>query len=56
MNGFYGEVYKAEDGYRFRIKAANNEIVASGESYQHKTDAISIVELLTGEDAREVDE
>lgn len=27
------EVYKAKDGYRIRLKAANGEPVASGEAY-----------------------
>jgi len=31
-------VYKAEDGYRWRARAANGEIVSeSGEAYQHKS-------------------
>jgi uncharacterized protein YegP (UPF0339 family) len=31
-------VYKAEDGYRWRARAADGEIVSeSGEAYQHKS-------------------
>jgi uncharacterized protein YegP (UPF0339 family) len=31
-------IYKAEDGYRWRARAANGEIVSeSGEAYQHKS-------------------
>jgi uncharacterized protein YegP (UPF0339 family) len=31
-------VYKAEDGYRWRARAANGEIVSeSGEAYRHKS-------------------
>lgn len=30
------EVYQAADGYRFRLKAANGEIVASGQAYSSK--------------------
>ena len=27
------EVYEAKDGFRFRLKAGNGEIVATGEAY-----------------------
>ena len=34
------EIYKDQRGeYRFRLKARNGEIVASGESYKTKADA-----------------
>lgn len=33
------EVYKAKDGYRWRLKAANSEIVATGESYPTRAGA-----------------
>ena len=35
------EVYKASDGWRFRVKSkGNNEIVAQSEGYQRKVDAV----------------
>ncbi|HEX8304663.1 MAG TPA: DUF1508 domain-containing protein [Jatrophihabitans sp.] len=33
------EVYKSGDQYRFRLKASNGEIVASGEAYKTKAGA-----------------
>ena len=30
------EIYQAKDGFRFRLKAGNGEIVATGESYPTK--------------------
>ena len=33
------EVYKSGDQYRFRLKASNGEIVASGEAYTTRADA-----------------
>jgi len=33
------EVFKADDGWRFRVKGANGEIQASGESYTSHADA-----------------
>ena len=33
------EIYKSGDQYRFRLKAANGEIVATGESYSTKQGA-----------------
>lgn len=37
----YAEVYQSEDGWRFRIKGANHEIMATGESYTTKASAIT---------------
>lgn len=34
------EVYEAKDGFRWRLKAGNGEIVATGESYPTKAGAI----------------
>ena len=51
---FYGEVYEGPDGWRFRIKAMNHEIVATGESYENREDAVFIVEKLTGQPARDI--
>lgn len=33
------EVYEAGDGWRFRLKASNGEIVATGEAYTSKAGA-----------------
>ena len=30
------EIYKAKDGWRFRFKGANGEIITGGESYMTK--------------------
>lgn len=30
------EIYKAKDGYRWRLKAANGEIIGGSESYTRK--------------------
>lgn len=33
------QIYVGEDGdYRYRIRAANNEVIASGEGYEHPQD------------------
>lgn len=32
------EVYLSVDGWRFRVKAANGEIIATGEAYDDKRD------------------
>lgn len=40
------EIYKAADGWRWRLKAANGEIVASGESYKNKGDCVTCVETI----------
>jgi len=34
------EVYKARDGWRWRLVAANGRIVATGEAHTRKADAI----------------
>lgn len=34
------EVYKARDGWRWRLKAVNGRIVAVGEAYTRERDAI----------------
>lgn len=40
MTGPRFEVYKARDGWRWRLVAANGRIVATGEAHTRKTDAI----------------
>lgn len=37
-------MYRAEDGFRWRILAGNNETIASGEAYEHKADIVSMLE------------
>jgi len=40
------EVYRSKKQYRWRLRADNNEIVASGESYRKKVDVFSAIDLL----------
>lgn len=41
------EVYKAKDGHRWRLKAANGKVIAeSGEAYSKKPNAQRIQDLL----------
>jgi len=48
--GFSGEVYQDDIGeFRFRIRARNGEIIATGEGYKHKVDLVDIVTRLLGE-------
>ena len=46
------EVYPAADGYRWRLKAANGKIVAIGEAYWRKADAVrsarAVLTAITG--------
>ena len=34
------EIYKSKNGYRWRLKAGNGEVVATGEEYSSKDSAI----------------
>ncbi|HEX8226308.1 MAG TPA: DUF1508 domain-containing protein [Candidatus Saccharimonadales bacterium] len=34
------EVYKSKNGYRWRLKAGNGEVVATGEEYSSKASAV----------------
>lgn len=56
MAGKY-EVYKdGSGGYRFRLKAANGEVVASSESYKTKASALGGIESVKkNADSRTVD-
>lgn len=38
------EIYEAQDGWRWRLKSANGEIVASGEGYVRKQGALAGVQ------------
>lgn len=40
MKGPRFEVYKARDGWRWRLIAANGRIVATGEAHTRKRDAV----------------
>lgn len=33
------EIYESTDGYRWRAKAGNNEILAEGEAYESRSNA-----------------
>jgi uncharacterized protein len=40
------EIYKSNDGWRWRLVAANNEIIATGESYKHRRDCLDAIDLV----------
>lgn len=40
------DVYKARDGWRWRLKAANNRIIATGEAHSRERDAWRAVETV----------
>jgi uncharacterized protein YegP (UPF0339 family) len=40
------EVYKSGDEYRWRLKAGNGEIVASGESYASRSGAVKGIQAV----------
>lgn len=40
------EVYLSVDGWRFRVKGSNGEIMAVGEAYESKSDCLAAVEAL----------
>lgn len=40
------QVFQRGDGWRFRIKGANGEVIATGESYKAKRDAIAAAAAL----------
>lgn len=42
----HAELYRASDGWRFRIKAANGEPIASGEAYVDRRDAVAAIAAL----------
>jgi uncharacterized protein YegP (UPF0339 family) len=41
------DVYKGADGWRWRLRAANSQIVATGEAHTRKSDAIRACKRLT---------
>ena len=40
------KVYRDGTQWRWRLRAANGEIIAHGESYKNKTDCLAVVELV----------
>ena len=42
------EVYPAKDGWRWRLRAANGRIVATGEAHTRKADAVRAAAALSG--------
>jgi uncharacterized protein YegP (UPF0339 family) len=40
------EIYEAKDGWRFRLKAGNGEVVATGESYSSRAAAVQGTEAV----------
>jgi len=40
------ELFKGEDGWRFRLVAANGEVIAASEAYVRKTDARNAAKAL----------
>lgn len=44
------QVFERPDGWRFRIKAANGEVIATGEAYKRKADAVAAARALVEDD------
>jgi len=42
------DLYEAGDGWRWRATGDNHEIIASGEAYSRKIDAVNTLRLLLG--------
>jgi uncharacterized protein YegP (UPF0339 family) len=40
------QVFQRSDGWRFRIKGANGEVLATGEAYKAKRDAVAAAKAL----------
>ncbi len=49
-NAAYAEVYRADDGFRWRAVAGNGEIVAEGESHPREQDAARAARSVLGAD------
>jgi uncharacterized protein YegP (UPF0339 family) len=45
--GYY-EIYASGSQWRWRFKANNHEIIASGESYWNKSDCLRAIALMKG--------
>lgn len=50
------EVYEADDGWRWRALARNNEVIGQGEAYASKAGAIEGVHDNYGDDVRIVEQ
>ena len=51
----WGELYQIIGGWRLRIVGSNGEIIAYGESYVNKADAVAALRALVGNhEVREV--
>lgn len=49
------EIYKDGSGqWRWRLKAGNNQIIASGESYYNRADCLKVIGLVKGSSAAEI--
>ena len=48
MNAPRFEVYRARDGWRWRLIAANGRIVATGEAHTRRADAVRAAQNLPG--------
>jgi uncharacterized protein YegP (UPF0339 family) len=46
------ELYKSGTEWRWRLRAGNNEIIASGESYKNRGDAVNAVNLVMDTDRK----
>ena len=42
------ELYRESGEWRWRLRAGNHEIIASGESYKNKADCLHCIALLMG--------
>jgi uncharacterized protein YegP (UPF0339 family) len=40
------ELYHSQTGWRWRLKGGNGEIIASGEGYHNRADAVNAVNLV----------
>lgn len=46
-----GQVFRRGDGWRFRIKGGNGEVIASSEAYRNRKDAEAAARALLPDDA-----
>ncbi len=45
----YFQIYRdASDLWRWRLRAANHETIAHGESYHNKSDCLHVIDLVKG--------
>lgn len=48
------QVFKRNDGWHFRAKGGNGEIIATGEAYKNKKDALEAAAAIAGDAPVEV--